>query len=473
MNRLLKNFLAVMLLATIFLTCFYGHYNQMPQHVDSWQVISKADYILKQKELTFIEPFTGLVLYYPPGAHLHLSVISSIAGIDMIFLAQILPAIFFVMLGLLLYTLSKSLFKNELAAISVMAFTPLALSNITMLGPFYLVPLTWGMLLSLLFFYFIIKENWFFSFITFVALANIHNSSVVFSLLGAGLYFLFNKRYWNKIKYLFLFGITALVLFSFTVGYELFYSIIKGLFIFQKAEPYISIYLTMPALFLVSLALGFYLILSKEKKAATFLIPLFTFLAINAFIYWRWQGFFLVYRRLFTFTFMMTSFFVGYTVYYLSNKLEDLTRFSNIFQFIKKYHLALILFLIILVPQAVSLNIKSYGISIQYVSQAESQLFQKFGEIHPQEYLVAGHLESFALPYYNIKPVVLSPAHGVNTTYFPETMPCFITQDIRCFENFFNETNFEYLYTSTLVNSSFFEEDVKYGDRVIYKYKRK
>ncbi len=129
MEKHLRFLLPILIIISLFLVNYIPHHNQMPMHVDSWQVISKADFILDNSKITFIEPFSYTYSSYPPGAHLSLAAISSITGLNMIFLAQLLPGIFFALLGLLLYSVSKALFNNKLAAIAVMAFTPLAFSS--------------------------------------------------------------------------------------------------------------------------------------------------------------------------------------------------------------------------------------------------------------------------------------------------------------------------------------------------------
>ncbi len=332
-----------------------------------------------------------------------------------------------------------------------------------MLGPFYLVPVAWGMLLSLIFFYFILKDKWKIAFLIFIAIALTHTSSMVFTLIGLGLYMILNKRNWKKLKYLLIVAITSLIIFLVSGRAKLFYSIINNFFIFQKSRPYISVYLTLPIIFIALLALGFYSILLKEKKASKFLIPLFSVMAINAFIYWKWQGFFLVYRRLFTFTFMLMPFFVGYAVYTISTKK---------IKFIKNQNIILIILLLLLVPFAIKANAKSNKYNYIYVDMDEAVLFSEFGKLHPNSYLGTDHLEAFAMPYYNIKPIQLSPAHGVNTTYFGYLAPCYLNRIPECFGDFFYATNFTYLYPGKKINTTYFNPILKYKNREIYKFSR-
>ena len=186
-------------------------------------------------------------------------------------------------------------------------------------------------------------------------------------------------------------------------------------------------------------------------------------MAINAFIYWKWQGFFLVYRRLFTFTFMLMPFFVGYAVYTLSTKK---------IKFVKNQNLILIILLLLLVPFAIKANARSNKYNYIYVGMDEAVLFSEFGKLYPNSYLGTDHLEAFAMPYYNIKPIQLSPAHGVNTTYFNYLAPCYLNEIPECFGDFFYAINFTYLYPGKKINTTYFNPILKYKNKEIYKFSR-
>ena len=468
MNKVWKVIITLAILSVVFYTNYSGHNNQMPQHVDSWQVVTKADFVIKEKEISLREPFAGSTVSYPPGSHLSYAVISLITGIDMIKLAEILPVIFYIILALLIYALSNILLKNDLASLCIMAFTPLAFTNITILGPFYLVPVTWGILISLMFFYFLTSGNWFFSFIIFGVVTATHISSTAFSMLGAALFFIFNRKYWSKISYLFLFIIVGIIIFSLISSYSALFSLITQFFTFQKSRPYIFFYFLFPSVLLIMLGIGYYLILIREKKAAKFLIPLFTALALNAFLYWRWQGFFLVYRRLFTFTFMMTAFFVGYAVYAIAEAINSVTKNREI----RPLHLPLIVLLIALVPMAIETNLSMRSKSIAYVDNAEHILLTEFGKEYPNTYLATNHLQAFALPYYNLKPIQLSPMHGINVMYFNQLSPCFRYMHPECFGDFFYSYNYSYLYPRMRLNVTYLDEFFEREGKVIYEFNR-
>ena len=471
MNKLVKSVLVILILAILFLVTFLPQHNLLPRHVDAWQVVTKADFVLDNKEVSVIEPFSSTVLFYPPGSHLQLAILKSISGLGLLFLSSIIPSLFFVMLGLSLYSLSKLLFKSDMVALSIMAFTPLALSNITMLGPYYLVPLTWGMILSLLCFYFLVKKSWLLFFFSFIAISLVHNSSMVFALIGIILFFIFNKSYWPMIKYLLLLILAAILIFVLISGsFSYLSSIALNLFAFDKASPYISFLGLYPAIFIIIMALGFYFMLINEKKASSFIIPLFLFLVINAFLYWNWKGFFLVYRRLFTFLFLMSTFFVGYGVFRISSGIERVIGRS--FPGFKKNNIALIIILALLVPFAVKANLDSHRSDVALITNDESMLFSNFGQLFPNAYVATDHLQAFALPYYNLKPVQLSPAHGTDILYYEELHPCYENRNATCFESFFSKSNFTYLHTRAPLNSSYFKPFFKYNKSTIYLFEK-
>jgi len=458
----------VLILVALFLTSFLPQHNLLPRHVDAWQVVTKADAVIDNRAVSVLEPFSETVSFYPPGAHLHLAILQSISNINLLFISNILPALFMVILGLLLYALSKLLFKNELVSITIMAFTPLSLSNITMLGPYYLVPLAWGMIISLLAFYFLIKKSWLLFFISFIALSLTHNSSMVFALIGIALFFIFNKSYWRLVKYLLILILAAIIIFIAISGsFSYLLSISLSFFAFDKASPFINFQAMFPPIFLLFLALGFYFILVNEREASRFLIPLFAFLAINAFLYWNWMGFFLVYRRLFTFLFLMSVFFVGYGVFCISSNERIIGR--GIVK-LRKSSIILILAIIILLPIAIKANLQAHISDVTLVNNNENILFRDFGNLNPNTSVATDHLQAFALPYYNLRPVQLSPAHGTDILYYEELHLCYESLNTTCFENFFKNHNVTYLYIRIPINSTYFKPYFKYNQSVIYRF---
>ncbi len=451
---------ASFILVFIVLLNLHGHLETgMPLHIDSWMMTVEADDILKQHAIHSDEPFSGQPQSGPIGNSVFQTVLSSITGAKIISFAIFLPAILNAIMALLFYTLSKFLFKNKIAALSIMAFQPLVLSQITMLGPFYLVNLSFAMVLTLLYFYFFMRAKLWEAGLCFAAIAVIHTSTMVFVLLTTALFFVFNRKAWKMLPFMAGVGVIAVLAFITIHGSDTLMSIASEVGMFDKAWPYFQYMNLLGFGFAILLAIGFYLIFVYEKKATSLLVPIFGFMAVDMFLYWVWRGFLLVYRRLITYIFLLTPFFVGYAVYRLT----------------KKYNQRVILFLalIILMPFAAVQNIRAREPYVVYLTKEESELFTEFGKAMPGAYLLTDHLQSYALPYYNLKPISLSPAHGANTTYYSQVGGCYLAGDLDCIGKFFNSTGFELLYTNTILHSTFMQPFYEFDNKTIYKFNQK
>jgi hypothetical protein len=435
----------------------------LPAHVDSWLVVSRAHQVQKDSSISFLGPISQNSTY-PPGAHLHLAVSSSITGIPPLNIIPLFRFVFFMVLGLLLYTLSKKLFKNQITAIVISLFSPLALSNITMLGPAYLVPLTWGMLLALAFFRTMLDEKWIIASILFLALAFTHRSSLLFALLTIGLYYLITNR--RRLLYLLPFAIIATIIILISPGPEYLINVLAGLFTFSKQRPYLVVKWILPWYFLTFLAIGIFATILKERKAAKFLIPIFSFMAINAFLYWYWQGFLLVYRRLFTYLFLMSVPLIGYGVYALAERIE------SFWKPLKKYHIVLIIALLLLIPLAIQTNLEARERNLIHVTEAEHLLLTEFAQTYPGTSLIADHLESIALPYYNIPPVQLSPGHGLNTLDYGRIAPCYYVAEPDCFAQYMAQNNISFVYPHANWHVTYFQPIINESNLLIYQFDR-
>jgi hypothetical protein len=334
------------------------------------------------------------------------------------------------------------------------------LSQITMLGPFFLVSLTFGMVFSILSFYFLVRGKWGFFVVGIFCVGLSHSSSLVFALAASGLYFAFNPKLWSKLVWLALAGGLAVLVFVGLNGGDLLWTIVTNYLMFSKSWPYFQYIGLLGTLFMALLALGIFLIIVYERKGTSFLLPIFGFMAVDMFLYWTWNGFFMVYRRLISYIFLLTPFFVGYSVYFIAKQLR------------RGAVIGFALLLIILVPFAVAQNIHSRAPYQVYITHDEDALFTAFAKVHPGAYVLTDHLEAFALPYYNLTPISLSPSHGANTSYFTRVAGCYNTGNIDCIASFFNSTGFEYLYARAGLNRSDFTPVVGVGSRVIYRFQK-
>jgi len=470
----LKYLVIILIAVTLFLTISTQRDNLTDLHRDGWIVITTTQDILDSGHITFTNPYTDGSFIYPPGSWIMSAVLSTNTGLDLTRIAQIFPAINFVLLGLMIFLVARHLFKDDWIAIACMAFTPLIFNNVTIMGHYYFIPLAFGVTLSLLFFNFYLKEKWFMAIFTFLVLSVTHSSTIIFTSIAAGIYLIFNKKYWKKIP---LFALLAIILFAalkFTKGVDVTektVNFVEYILTLSKQPPFISVYLTLSIIFLIFLAFGFLFVVLREKKARLFLVPIFFFLVFDLFMYWNYQGFFIVYRRLIYYLLLFIPFFVGYGVYsfsYLFTHLFSHTH-KTFYNFIKNNSIILIFMLLLLVPAAVSIHIGSHP-TYTLVNQKEQELFTEFGKLHPGAYLATNHLQSFGLPYYDLKPVHI-PFKG-GWTHLPELAPCFAKRDIDCLIGFYNHTNYTYLYTQSLVNSTYFEPAFEYDGMVIYEFVR-
>lgn len=461
----------VVLIVIITLSLFWS-LQVMPRHVDSWILISQSDYILDSQTIDFKEPFSGEGFSNPLGSHVLVVVVSSISGLDILSLGFVFRILIFIILSFLVYGLSKSLFNNEKVAAVCGLFTPLILTNMTMLGPAYFVPLAFATILAFLFFIFLIKEKWFLMSLSFIILALTHASTMVFALIVLFLYFLFNRKYWKKFWIFFVILILGIIFFVSTHGFGFFIQKILELTAFHKLWPYFKFDKMLTYTFIPFFALGIYFIISKEKKARRFLIPLIVFLALEMFLFWYWKGFAIRYRRIIYYIFMLLPFFVGYGVYNLSYYVDILISKFRKLKFIVNYKLILILILVILVPLAINLNINQRSFEYTFVNEEENVLLENFGNEYPNGYLAAGALQSYALPYYELKPVQISPGHIGKQLYYRQLFPCFYKRDVDCLIGFFREhPEFQYIYTRTKINSTYFEPLFVKEGLIIYEYK--
>ncbi|MFH1849764.1 MAG: hypothetical protein ABH879_06275 [archaeon] len=481
MNKWLKFVLVVMICCTLFYTVYAPRHNEMPQHVDSWILLGIVDRAMETGYYPYTQPWSEGGWFYPPGSHLLTSVAVQLTDLDIYLVSEMFPAILFVILGLLQYWLAKGLFDSDTAGLSVMAFTTLVFSNITIMGNYYLVPLSFGIILTFLCFNAFIRERWILLLVSFAAVGFTHSSTVIFAFMTMALFFAFNRRFWRKLVYLgLIIGVLAFLLHQTRFLFSMLsISFIRSFFFIAKERPYQSFFLFVTFLFVILYSIGFFVIAIKERRARRFLIPILGFLSIDIFLYWRDLGMLLPYRRLFYYIIVFTPFFVGYGVYVISDLLTTLLRTGErkrlsklrFYYFISCSKLMLIILLLLLVPMAVYFNQKSHP-SLIYVTNAEHRLLSGFGKMHPQEFLATNHLQAYALPVYDLRPVQLSPMHVTNISHYPELSPCFYSRDIGCMTRFFNESDgkYRYLYTQTLVNSTHFVPAFNCSGLVIYEF---
>jgi len=450
-------------LCSIIATFFEPFFKLMPYHVDSWIVLSSR--IIEGGTAIFgnVNP------NYPPGSHTFFYTLATTAGINPLIMRSIFLFITFILIAILIYSISKRLFNNKTLSITTALFSFLILTNITILGPKYLVPITFAIPLALTFLYLILEERWWLSFLIFIPLVLTHATTTGFTLILVFLYFLFSKEHRTKIPYILGLIILAILGFLLTRGAEQLIARLSSLVVFSKAAPYYFIQNMYGWVFFALIAIGLLLILIKEDKAKRFLTPIFIFMAFDMFLYWQASGFFIVYRRLLFFLTFLSPFFIGYSVYWIAEYTENILSKIKVLKWIKVVPVILIIFLIILVPYAISINNAQFARSYVYVNENENKLFATFGKEHPGEYLIAHGLMGYALPYYKLQPVSLAPMHGFNRLHYSELEKIYITGNLPKVKEFMQRYNYQYITVRTNLTDSDYKIAYEQGDSKIYK----
>lgn len=201
-----------------------------------------------------------------------------------------------------------------------------------------------------------------------------------------------------------------------------------------------------------------------------------TLLALDLYLFWSTEtGYILPYRRVLFALFLFMPLFVSYGLF----KVVDLV--SRTFLLItpntltRIIHYSRILFvplLLILVPKAISINMNAHP-SMIWVGPEEHELFKTFGEQYPGSYVLTDHLEAFSLPYYNLKPIMISPFHvgdssSFNTLFFP-----YINRDGDTIASVFaKNTSYNFVYYYDIFHASQFFPVAEYSNLYIYQYNR-
>lgn len=494
-HSLVKSFVlklvTISFMVILFLSVFLPSYEvQMPQHVDSWIVISIADEIVKDRYIPRVDPFRGAPLEYPKGVYTFVAVIHLITGIDMIALSQLLPAMIFTIMGALNYCIALRLFNKRIVAILSVVFTLFVLTNMTMLGPFYLVPLTFGALFILLMLYFISSGRVLLGILTYFALPLTHMNSAMFATLILGLFFLVNNplRYWKYLLLFLVIGVTGFLLFLTTkeivLSPEGFLDTLRwGFFIYFKdffklpiEKPFINYLWEIKTMFFFFFGSGLFFILLHEKKARKILLPSFIFLTINMYLFWNYKfGYFLFYRRTIFYLFLLSPLFISYGVFaittmvsrtlllFAKNRLTLLIHNANIF---------LVLLLLVLIPEAISINMNAHP-SHTWVTTEEGLFFKDFGKQHPNAYLLTDHLEAYALPYYNLRPMMTSPMHQGGNLNFDQFFYPYMIGNGEVLASFFAKNDlFNYVYYPREMQLQHFTPIASQYGLWIYQYQR-
>ncbi|MCF7861681.1 hypothetical protein K9M79_05525 [Candidatus Woesearchaeota archaeon] len=477
---------ACIAIGILFYSQFVPHYEvSIPLHVDSWITISVADSFSDNHRIMETEPFSNLEYNYPPGSYVFLSVLSDVTGINLADLSELLPGFFLVIIGCMLYLIFRHFYEKPVYSLLPTFFSLMILSNITILGPYYLVPISFGIIIYLSLLYFSLKDNIIMQIISFVMLVMFHRST---ALLGAITLFIsftlgvFESRkiipYLKKLIIIGLISLAGFFLYVASIGDSFFsqlwlkFNFFFNNYLIQSIErPFINYVSTLGVPVFIVIGLGMFAFINKPKWK----LVLFTFfiLVLSLFSFWNW-GFsiFIPYRRLVIYLFLFSPLFfsAGLVVIYeyISSLVSEiLPDNSNTKYVIPTLY---IISLLIFVPFFYGMNYNSHA-SRHWVDQGEMVLFEEFGKKYPGESLVADHLESFAFPYFNITPVILSEYHPGDHKLFSQYYSAYVNRDLERLRNLFIEnTDIKYIYFPGPVESQYLTEELRTGEKVIYRF---
>ncbi|MFH1721601.1 MAG: hypothetical protein ABH950_03240, partial [Candidatus Altiarchaeota archaeon] len=182
--------------------------------------------------------------------------------------------------------------------------------------------------------------------------------------------------------------------------------------VLEKNKPYQDYFSLIGVIPAILNTLAVYFIVAKsEKRAYSFILPIFVFLIFEAISYWLFYGFFIRYRRVMYFLVLLTPLLSGYGAYCLIEKLSNMNNFLKTHLSKQIFTFLAISFLVVI---ATWTHLGTQDEIQVLVNPHEDKVFTILGKISPDSMVFAHHLESFSLPYYNLKPLQLSPRHAGN-----------------------------------------------------------
>jgi hypothetical protein len=482
LGRVLFAFFAVIAISILFYSQFSSHYEVgIPLHVDSWITISVADFFSDNQKIMDIEPFSGLDYNYPPGSYVFLSVMSEVTGVSLPRLSELLPGFFMVVLGCMLYLIFRHFYEKPIYSLLPIFFTLMVMSNITILGPYYLVPISFGLIIYLAVLYFSLKENLTMQLISFIMLIMFHRST---ALLGAltlfisfTLNFVENKSFLPYAKKLFIIGAISIAGFFAYVASSpgpFLSELLQKIVLFSNThliqgiqKPFINYVSSLGMPVFIIIGIGMFAFIDKPKWKLV--LVTFFLLVVSLFSFWNWGISILIpYRRLVIYLFLFSPLFFSaglILIYEYIHKLASEINSPLIRYIIPALY---IISLVIFVPMFYEMNQNSH-VSRHWVDQDEMILFKQFGENYTGEFLVGGHLESFAFPYFDIKPVILSEFHPGDHDLFNKYYSAYIRRDLENLRNLFiDNPQVKYIYFPSPVQSTYLKEAMSLGEKRIY-----
>ncbi len=272
-----------------------------PLHVDEWVHYQFSGHMNGDNKLYFGGSAYNLEL----GFHFILSALNFI-GIPYIFMFRFFPALLTAILCFSVFILTKKIFNEDAALFSVL-FIALLKSNVSLLGPMFLVPMSVGLILITLGIYLLeVKSKLFF--LPLAALLLIHPPSALAYFLIININTLFNKK---EIR-----NRVVLQIFAFIIALPLYIPLLfnKGLGAVDSLQfTIISGPLYIPRFIgyfsLIFICFGIYEL--SMKKRYDFIVYILSFIILIGLFYFAKIEYFIPYRRALMYLFLLLSIVFG------------------------------------------------------------------------------------------------------------------------------------------------------------------
>lgn len=338
-----KLLIIIPILFSIYINFWVLHNNYTyPVHADEWQHIAQAKQLIKNEFFSNENPYieNEKLIHLPSvGFHFTLAVLSLILNFDLVQLSVYLKIIFSTLMVLGAYLLGKQITKGEIGGILFSLAITLLKSDITILGPAFLVPIGFIMYLLPTFFYFFIKSfdslskyNWL-VFFSAIFITSLHAPFIGFLLVLFSVYLLFVIFTKSKIGAINLISIAIPAFFGYLLFSPMFISDptnIENLIFTLKFTEYNEggdflviydvIYL-LGTFGVISLLVG--TSFSLKNKFTNFLLPIFTIFLLLIILYSQFNYTYLMpYRRLLMYTSFFGLLIAGYGIHEIYLRLN-------------------------------------------------------------------------------------------------------------------------------------------------------
>jgi hypothetical protein len=409
-------------------TINYGFYHstyKYPLHADDWIHVVVTDQITLGRTVNEKDPYFHTdLMFYPRGFHVLLAELAKLTGLDMLQIARFFPGIFQCIIALMFFLLLNRFFGTGaglFGAFSVAVFR----THPTILGPAYLVPLNFGLLLTPLMLYFLLRgyktaktKYFILGFFIWFVIFNFHFSSFLFASFIALLSMtelFFAKQKIETFQSIVISAAVFIIAIFFFLSSFYKTSMIKSIIGLIQGTGSIMLSPFSP-IFLVNYMLAFfafiglYYLFSHRKTGSATIIAWIVFIFINLFLFYKMSGLGFSYER---------SVFYATEVLVITGAigLAYATKYFHDYPKTLKY-IPIIIFIFILGISFYSNATSASQYMYYLIDDSDYKAYTWLGERYPNHVLLDNHLKSLSLPYFHIRPAQISPMHAVPVGYW-------------------------------------------------------